>query len=74
MPESTQRAPTTSPETRRERQQWHSPIDTSQEVQSHRKEQGDELTDETDHPIRSLICSPPVSQMDSPYSARFRLV
>ncbi len=40
----------------------------------HRKEQGNELTDETDHPIRSLICSPPVCKMDSPYSARFRLV
>jgi hypothetical protein len=32
------------------------------------------LTNETDHPIRSLICSPPVCKMDSPYSARFRLV
>jgi hypothetical protein len=32
------------------------------------------LTDDRDHPIRSLICSPPVCKMDSPYSARFRLV
>ena len=39
-----------------------------------RKEQGNELTDETDHQIRSLICSLPACRMDSPYSARFRLV
>ena len=39
-----------------------------------RKEQGNELTEETDHQIRSLICSLPACRMDSPYSARFRLV
>jgi hypothetical protein len=39
-----------------------------------RKETGNELTDETDHQIRSLICSLPARRMDSPYSARFRLV
>jgi hypothetical protein len=47
---------------------------SSQKSNVHRKEKGDELTDETDHPIRSLICSLPVCKMDSPYSARFRLV
>lgn len=46
----------------------------SQETKVHGKEQGNELTDETDHPICSLICSPPACKMDSPYSARFRLV
>jgi hypothetical protein len=45
----------------------------SQHPEVHRKEQGDELTDDEDHPRFSLICSPPACKMDSPYSARFRL-
>ena len=49
-------------------------IDHQEIIELQRKEQGNELTDETDHQIRSLICSLPACRMDSPYSARFRLV
>lgn len=49
-------------------------IDPQGIIELQRKEQGNELTEETDHQIRSLICSLPARRMDSPYSARFRLV